>query len=91
MSKDSPVPVSYWAVGRPPETGKVAIKINDSPPVVMSVEHAREFAAALKSEAHEATVARLTRAPERSVRALKTPPLADKASTTNHVRGKVKR
>jgi hypothetical protein len=91
MSKDALVPTSYWAVGRLPETGQVAIKINDSPPVVMSVEQAREIAAALKSEAHQATVARLMRAPERSVSTLKTLPLADKASATGHVRGKVKR
>jgi len=91
MSKDALIALSYWAVGRLPETGQVAIRINDSPPVVMSVEHAKEIAAALKSEAHDATVARLMRGPERSVRALKTPPLADKASAAGHVRGKVMR
>ncbi len=89
MSKDTLVPVSHWAVGQEQRTGQVAIRINDSPPVVMSVEHAREIAAALKSEAHEATVERLTRAPQRSVRTSKTMPLTDKAPTT--VRGKVKR
>jgi hypothetical protein len=55
MGKDTLVALSYWAVGRLPETGQVAIRINDSPPVVLSVEHAEEIAAALKSEAHEAT------------------------------------
>jgi hypothetical protein len=91
MSKDTLVPVSYWAVGRLPETSQVAIKLNDLPPIHMSAENAREIAAALKSEAHASTVARLMKAPERSARTLKTQPLADNASPARHVRGKVKR
>jgi hypothetical protein len=43
-------PVSFWAVGKLAETSQVAIKINDLPPVVMSAEDAREFAAAVNAE-----------------------------------------
>jgi hypothetical protein len=65
VGKDALVPTSHWAVGRLPKTKQIAIRINDSPPVVMSVEQAREIATALKSEVHGATVARLVRGPGR--------------------------
>lgn len=70
MNKDALVPVSFWAVGRVAETAQVAIKFNDLPPILMSVENAREIAAALKSEAHASAVARLM-SPKQSARSLK--------------------
>lgn len=49
-SNEALVPVSFWAVGRLAETSQVAIRLNDLPPIFMSVEIAREIAVALKAE-----------------------------------------
>jgi hypothetical protein len=43
-------PISFWAVAKTPGTPQVAIKLNDLPPVLMSAEAAREFAAAVNAE-----------------------------------------
>jgi hypothetical protein len=42
--------ITYWAVGRVPDTSQVAILLNDSP-FLMSVEDARQLATALNGEA----------------------------------------
>jgi hypothetical protein len=49
------VPLSFWAVGRFVDTAEVVIKLNGFSPVCMTVENARESAAALKSEADTLT------------------------------------
>lgn len=58
MSKQALVQLSYWAVGRHAQTSQVAFKLNDLPPILMSVDTARELAAALKSEADAVAPAR---------------------------------
>ena len=50
-TKNELLPLSFWAVGRFPDTAEVAIRLNSSSPIRMSVENAREIAAALNSEA----------------------------------------
>jgi hypothetical protein len=50
-SKGAFVSISHWAVGRLPETTQVAIKLGNFPPILISVDNAKEIAAALKSEA----------------------------------------
>jgi hypothetical protein len=42
--------ISFWAVGRRADTSQIAMKLNDFPPVLMSLESAREIAAALRLE-----------------------------------------
>jgi hypothetical protein len=49
-SNKIPAPLSFWAVARLTDTSQVAIKLNDLPPVLMSLEDAREIATALKLE-----------------------------------------
>jgi hypothetical protein len=63
MSKQAFLSLSYWAVGRHEQTSQVAIKLNDLPPILMSVDNAREVAAALNSEADAVTPSR-PRAPD---------------------------
>jgi hypothetical protein len=50
LSADTVVQVSFWAVAELAETSQVAIKFNDQPPLLMSAEEAREFAAAVNAE-----------------------------------------
>ena len=53
LSADAPAIISSWAVAKMLETSQVAIKFDDLQPVLMSVEGAREFAAAINAELGE--------------------------------------
>jgi hypothetical protein len=46
------IQLSYWAVGRVSDTSQVAVKLNDFPAFLMSVEDARHLSIALHQEAH---------------------------------------
>jgi hypothetical protein len=46
------IPLSYWTVGRVPDTSQVALKLNDYPAFLMSVEDAGYLSIALHQEAH---------------------------------------
>jgi hypothetical protein len=50
LSTEALATVSFWAVGKLAGSSQVAIKFNDLPPVLMSAEAAREFAAAVNAE-----------------------------------------
>jgi hypothetical protein len=50
LRTDAIAPVSFWAVAKLSGATQVAIKFDDHPPILMSVEDAREFAAALSAE-----------------------------------------
>jgi hypothetical protein len=51
-ANESLIPLCYWAVGRVPDTSQVAVRLNDSPAFLMSVEDARHLSIALHQEAH---------------------------------------
>jgi len=50
LRADARALISSWAIAKIPGTPQVAIKFNDLPPVLMSAEAAREFAAAVNAE-----------------------------------------
>jgi hypothetical protein len=50
LRTDAIAPVSFWAVAKLAGTTQVAIKFDDLPAILMSVENAREFAAAVNAE-----------------------------------------
>jgi hypothetical protein len=51
MRVDRPTTVEFWAVAKVAGANpQFAIKFNDLPPVLMSAEGAREFAAAVNAE-----------------------------------------
>jgi hypothetical protein len=51
MRADGPTTVKFWAVAKVAGANpQVAVKFNDLPPVLMSAEGAREFAAAVNAE-----------------------------------------
>jgi len=44
--------VTYWAVGRAEASSLVALQLNDGPPLLLSIMHARNIALALQEEAN---------------------------------------
>lgn len=57
-TKDELAPLVFWAVGRFADAAEVAIRLNSFSPIRMSVENAREIAAALEDEADAVNVTR---------------------------------
>jgi hypothetical protein len=93
-SRNTLIPISFWAVGRLVETSQVAIRFNDLQPMLMSVENAREIVAALEAEIKAVDLASAgehpAQPPGSSGRIPKTQSSADSASSTV-LRSKMKR